>query len=135
VAFEATGKPLIIYSAFAKYLRKNGNTMNKFIGFLWTSSNLIIQLGGSFGIPRTRVSLKKMSMNENYGGVWVVKNVSYRFPIRNGLRHGDTLRTMLFNFALVYAIRRVQVNQCGLKVFGTHQLLAFSDDVNILGGS
>jgi len=42
---------------------------------------------------------------------------------------------MLFNLALVYAIRRVQVNQGGLKLNDTHQLLAYADDVNILGGN
>ena len=34
-----------------------------------------------------------------------------------------------------YAIRKIQVNQDSLKLNGTHQLLAYADDVNILGGS
>ena len=34
VAFHATDRLLIIYSSFAKCLRKNGMTMKKFIGFL-----------------------------------------------------------------------------------------------------
>jgi hypothetical protein len=42
---------------------------------------------------------------------------------------------LLFNFALDYAIRRVQVNKDGLKLNGTHQLLVYANDLNMLGRS
>jgi hypothetical protein len=42
---------------------------------------------------------------------------------------------LLFNFALEYAITRVQVNQNGLKLNGTHQVLVYVHNVNMVGGT
>ena len=51
-----------------------------------------------------------MCLNETYSRVRVGKNLSDMFPIKNGLKKGDALEPLLFNFALLYATVRVQVN-------------------------
>jgi hypothetical protein len=47
----------------------------------------------------------------------------------------DALTPLLLNFSLEYAISKVQENQVGLKLNGTHQPLVYADDVNLLGNN
>jgi hypothetical protein len=80
------------------------------------------------------MKLIKTCLRETYSRVRVSKHLSEMFPVKNGLRRGDALSLLLFNFAVEYAIRRVQVNQYGLKLNGTHQFPVYVDTINILGG-
>ena len=73
-----------------------------------------------YGIPMKLVGLIRMCLNDTYSRVHVGKQSSDMFPIRNGLKQGDALSPVLFNFALEYAIRKVQVDQDGLILNGTH---------------
>jgi hypothetical protein len=56
------------------------------------------------------------------------------FHVKNALKQ-DVLSSLPFTSSVGYAIRRIQVNQNGLKLNGTHQLLFYADDVHILGRS
>jgi hypothetical protein len=83
------------------------------------------------------VRLIKMCFNETYIEVRIDKYLSNPFHVQNGLKQGDALSPLLFSLPLeyTYAIRKVQENQVGLKSNGTHQLLVYADNVNLLGGN
>ena len=93
--------------------------------------NILIE----FGIPKKLERLIKICLNETYSSVRVGKNLFDMFPIRNGFKEGDALSPLLFIFALEYAIRRVQGKPGWLEIIWYTQVLAYANDVIILGGS
>jgi len=70
----------------------------------------------------------KMCLNGTYRRIRVGKHLSDIFLIKNGLKQGDALSSLFFNFALGYAIRRVLVSQDEVKLNGKQQLLVYADN-------
>jgi hypothetical protein len=75
-----------------------------------------------FGVPIKLVQLIKMCLNDTYCKVCLGKHLSDCFSFQNGLKQGDALSPMPFNF-------QVQESQACLKLNGTHQLRVFENRV------
>jgi hypothetical protein len=120
-----------------KKLEYNGTVHQLFIDFKKPMTQLRKKFFTTFceyDIPKKLVRLIKMCLNETYSKVHVGKFLSRTFAIHNGLKE-DVLLPLVFNFALEYAIRKVQENQVSLELHGTHQLLVYVHDINLLGDS
>jgi hypothetical protein len=79
-----------------------------------------------------QIRLIKMCLNRTNSRFHIGTYLSDNFFIPNGLKQGDALSPLFFNFPLEYAIRDVQEYQVKLKLNGTHQLLVYPGDMNRL---
>jgi hypothetical protein len=120
-------------------LENNGTVHQLFIDFkkVYDSvkTEILYNILLEYGVPKKLVRLIKMCLNETYSKVRVGKLLSDKFPIQNELKQAEALSPLLFYFVFEYAIRKVLQNQVGLELNGTHQLLVYVDDVNLLGDS
>ncbi|PSN49532.1 hypothetical protein C0J52_04975 [Blattella germanica] len=88
----------------------------------------------NFGIPKKLVRLIGMCLNGTKSKVRVGKHVSDIFEIHNGLKQGDALSLLLFNFVLEHPIKSLE-NKEGIQLNGIHKLLVYADDIVLLGDS
>ncbi|KAJ8913476.1 hypothetical protein NQ315_013856, partial [Exocentrus adspersus] len=58
--------------------------------------------------------------------------MSEEFEVRNGVRQGDSLSSVLFSLVVDKVIRDAEINRSGLLYYKRHQCLAFADDLVIL---
>jgi len=107
--------------------------LNKVYDFV--SREILYNILIEFGIHMKLVRLIKMCLNETYSRVRVWKYLFDMFPIKSGLKQGDVLSSILFNFALEYTIMSVEGNRKGFKWNDKQHVLVYPDDVNKLWGS
>jgi hypothetical protein len=106
---------VIRYSAFTGYWRKkweyNGTVDQLFIYFVRACEEGredLYNILTEFSIPMMLARLIKICLNVTYNKVCIGKHLSDAFPIQNCLKQGDILSPLFFNFALEYAITKVQ---------------------------
>lgn len=88
----------------------------------------------SFGIPKKYVDMVKLCNAKTMCKVKFLGELSSEFEINSGLRQGDALSPTLFNIGLEKVIRELTHRQ-RVEIVGNESILAFADDIVILGNT
>jgi len=88
-----------------------------------------------FGIPMKLIGMTRLTVQYTEGMVRIGGRLSPIFRINTGLRQGDLLSPMLFSLALEAVIRKVKVRTDGNIMNRSVQILAYADDLDIIGRS
>jgi hypothetical protein len=112
---STTDQIFYIASYWRKKCEYNGTVRHLFTDFKKAYDSVkrevLYNIMLEFGILKKLVRVIKMCLTKTYSKICVSKLLSDTFPIQNGLKQGNPLSLLLFNFAFKYAIRKVQENQ------------------------
>jgi hypothetical protein len=114
VGFNITGQLLIRLFIHQTLEKKNGSTMRQYFGFIDFNKayvsvrrEVLYNILMEFAINTKLVRLIKMCLIEEYSIVPISKHLPHNSPLQGGLKQGDALMLLLFDFTLEYAIWKV----------------------------
>jgi hypothetical protein len=88
-----------------------------------------------FKFPRKLIRLTKATLLNVMWCVKIQNDCSESFETRQELRQGDVLSTLLFNVMVEVIVRRANLQTTGTIYNKKTQLLAYADDIDIVGRS
>jgi sorting nexin-29 len=80
-------------------------------------------------IPRILIALAQANMRKTQCQIKIQNMLSSPIITRNGVRQGDSLSCLLLNIAL----HKAGINTTGTIFYKSVQILAFADDIDIIG--
>jgi hypothetical protein len=107
---SVTGEIFCIHQILEKKLEYNGTGYHLFIDFAKAydsmRTELLYNILTDCGISMKLIRLIKICSNETYRKVHIDKSLLEESSMQNGIKQGDALSPLLFNFDLEYAIRK-----------------------------
>jgi hypothetical protein len=114
-------------------------TQHLFIDFKAAYDTIIrneVYVGMSeLNFPTKLIRFTKATLTTVACCVKIQNDCSESFETRQGLRQGDVLSTLLFNVVLEVIVRRANLQTTGTIYNRETQLLAYADDIDIVGRS
>lgn len=92
----------------------------------------IYEVLSSLGAPQKLIRLVRLTLENISMRVLVGRNLSGNFTTGRGLKQGDPLSTVLFNFVLEGILRESRLQTKGMIYQCRHQILAYADDVTLI---
>ena len=87
----------------------------------------------AYGIPSKLIRLCRMTLSDTKSSVKIGSDLSEPFTTTRGLRQGDSLSCNFFNLLMEKILENAKVNKTGTINTKGHILLAYADDIDIVG--